>query len=162
MICFKCEKEVKNFKRINDIVLCITCDKKTSEKLLNVRDQLIGYLREIVRWDSLEKFVLWREIDKNKVRAKLFTKDNCYSIVAIGKDRPEKGSYMGCQVSIRKPRAGEDWIRGNDLADGDFSHETWEKIKNDIIAFELVRVSQGVRKSKVIEKTDEVKVSKEN
>ena len=43
-------------------------------------------------------------------------------------------------VQTRKPRAGEDWNRGNDLADGPYSEETWREIVNDIVAYELVKV----------------------
>jgi len=32
-----------------------------------------------------------------------------------------------------------------DLADGKFSEETWNEIKNDIIAFELVKVAKKQR-----------------
>ncbi|MEE8114809.1 MAG: hypothetical protein V3T23_10710, partial [Nitrososphaerales archaeon] len=49
-------------------------------------------------------------------------------------------TYLGCTASSRKPRAGEDWTRGSDLADGDLSLETWNKILGDIVAYELVRV----------------------
>ena len=50
-------------------------------------------------------------------------------------------SYMGCQVSARKPRAGEDWSRGNDLVDGPLNSETWNKILRDILNYEIVRLS---------------------
>jgi hypothetical protein len=52
---------------------------------------------------------------------------------------------MGCVVSCRKPRAGEDWTRGNDLPDGAYCYETWIKIKNAIIKHELVKVAKKVR-----------------
>jgi len=53
-----------------------------------------------------------------------------------------KDNYLGCAAGTRKPRAGEDWTRGNDLSDGAFTYKTWRKIKNDIIAHELVKVAK--------------------
>ncbi len=70
------------------------------------------------------------------VRFKLLTPRYEYTVVAI--DRGKDDGYLGCGVSCREPREGEDWTRGRDLADGPFTHETWEKIVHDIIAFELV------------------------
>lgn len=48
--------------------------------------------------------------------------------------------YLGCTSSSRKPRAGEDWRRGNDLADGPLTEETWHRILGDIVSYEMVRV----------------------
>ena len=69
---------------------------------------------------------------------RIYTHDNSYSIVA--RTKPGGGSYLGCIASSRKPRAGEDWTRGNDLADGDISDETWNQIIADIVSYELVTV----------------------
>ena len=53
-----------------------------------------------------------------------------------------------CTVETRKPRAGEDWHRGNDLSDGPLTREVLEQIKNAIIAYELevlsVRIPQTI------------------
>lgn len=46
--------------------------------------------------------------------------------------------YIGGSVSSRLPRDGETWTRGNDLADGDNSPETWDRIMADIVSYELV------------------------
>lgn len=68
-----------------------------------------------------------------------FTRDHQYNIVAI--DRKGEDGYLGCQVSTRKPRAGEDWNRGNDLPDGPFTRETWDNIIRAIVRYELVQLS---------------------
>ena len=73
----------------------------------------------------------------------LYTQEHKYQIVAIDR-RGEKG-YLGCQVSTRKFRAGEDWLRGNDLPDGPFSRATWERILNAIIRYEIVELSKYKR-----------------
>ena len=69
-----------------------------------------------------------------------FTDEFKYRIYAI--DRPNEGGYLGCQVSSRKIRPGEDWTRGNDLADGPFIIETWFKILSSIVSYELVKLSE--------------------
>lgn len=48
--------------------------------------------------------------------------------------------YLGCIASSRKPRAGEKHTRGNDLADGPLTEETWRRILADIVSYEMVRV----------------------
>ena len=53
-------------------------------------------------------------------------------------------SYLGCTASTRKPRAGEDWDRGNDLPDGPFNRRTWIKILNGIVKYELVLLAPPI------------------
>lgn len=71
---------------------------------------------------------------------RIYTDRYLYRITAI--DRPTGDGYLGCTMSCRKPRAGEDWERGNDLPDGPFVNETWLKILEGIIRNELVGVSK--------------------
>lgn len=68
----------------------------------------------------------------------LYTNENRYSISASIYE--DGHNYLGCTVSSRKPRAGEDWTRGNDLADGGLTSNTWISILSDIVAYELVKV----------------------
>jgi hypothetical protein len=70
----------------------------------------------------------------------IYTNQFKYQIFAS--DRPDDEGYLGCQVTARKMRAGEDWNRGNDLPDGDFKEETWRRILNAIINYELVILSK--------------------
>lgn len=77
-----------------------------------------------------------------------YTENHQYFITAI--DRVGEG-YLGCQVSARKARAGEDWLRGNDLPDGPFTRATWDKIINAIVCYELVRLSDYTRPDTVPE-----------
>ena len=98
------------------------------------------WLKEISRYSKVEDFIL--PDYKNGIRVYFYTKENSYSIIIrtpMTKDKKDNG-YLGCTVLTRKPRAGEDWNRGNDLADGIFSEETFDKIKSDIIAYELVKI----------------------
>jgi len=75
--------------------------------------------------------------DGESVRIRIYTETNSYSISACL--APGK-SYLGCIASSRKPRAGEDWTRGNDLPDGEFWEETWRKILAAIVGYELVKI----------------------
>ena len=68
---------------------------------------------------------------------KIYTENYLYHITAI---ENEEKDYLGCVSSTRKPSGGEDWTRGNDLPDGPFTYETWQKIKDGIIRYELVQI----------------------
>ena len=72
-------------------------------------------------------------------RVRLYTDRHVFAIRAWV---DAKSSYLGCILNVRKPRAGEDWMRGSDLPDGDFSRQTWNEIKNAIIACELVPLAK--------------------
>jgi hypothetical protein len=74
-----------------------------------------------------------------KKRILFYTDNHKYTITAIA--RGEDQGYIGCGVSARKARPGEDWERGNDLPDGPFNTKTLEQIKNGIIAYELEQLS---------------------
>lgn len=74
-------------------------------------------------------------------RVQLFTQSHRYTIAA----RPPCGDddgYLGCTASARTPLAGEDWTRGNDLADGPYSDATWIEIVYSILGYELVRLGK--------------------
>ncbi len=78
-------------------------------------------------------------------RASLFTERYTYHIVAhpswVTADTGHEG-YLGATVTNRKERAGEDWMRGSDLADGSYSEDTWRRIMVDIISHEMVRLGK--------------------
>ena len=120
-------------------------------------EKLRSWLREICRFGNEIPFIHWdtgstaSDADTIEFHAKVFvyTHNNRYSIVATVKK--DGGSYMGCTVTCRTSRAGETSRRGNELSDGQFVRETWEKIKNDIISSELVKVAKPVRNSSVTE-----------
>lgn len=44
--------------------------------------------------------------------------------------------YIGCIAEANESLLGEDWLRGNDLHDGEFSYENWLKIVEDINEYE--------------------------
>jgi len=94
-----------------------------------------GKVKDFIQEDSGEG-----SPEEVKRRFYFYTDEHKYFIVAI--ERNTGKSYLGCQVSTRKSRAGEDWARGNDLPDGDFTKETWNSIVEAIVRYELVKLSK--------------------
>ena len=78
-----------------------------------------------------------------------YTDEYKYIVFAI--DRPDDDGYLGCQVSARKKRPGEDWTRGNDLPDGPLNNDTWLMILNAIINYEIVPLSTYKRPDSIPE-----------
>ena len=108
-------------------------------------------------FNKIEDFII-ADYKEDRLRLKFFTKEHQYNVSAVLPDRNEfipelknpktfsNDGYLGCISQTRKPRAGEDWNRGNDLADGSYSKETFDKIVYDILAYELVKVAQPVER----------------
>jgi len=116
--------------------------------------ELYEWLKQISRLGQIEKFIL--PDYKDELSIKLYTRSYRYCINVklpepnnpkdkFLKDGDKNYGYMSCYVITRKPRAGEDWNRGNDLADGDYSKETWYRIISKILAYELVKVARQPR-----------------
>jgi hypothetical protein len=71
----------------------------------------------------------------------LYTDNNQYQItIKEGRTKETEKGYLGCGANSRKSRAGEDWTRGCDLADGPLTKETWLRILRDIVGYELVKI----------------------
>jgi len=103
------------------------------------------WLKELIYPGKVSDFI--QEIDgsindKAVERSLCFyTEDYIYYINAIERLYGIDKSYLGCQVNSRKARAGEDWVRGNDLPDGEFNKKTWDRIIYAIVSYELVKLS---------------------
>jgi hypothetical protein len=116
-------------------------------------DELDDWIAELIYPGDKEKFIqIIRHIEDEEQEIKeiaFYTKSNKYRIFA--NDRKNKDGYLGCQVSARKSRAGEDWIRGNDLPDGKFNHDTWNLILKSIISYELIQLSDYTKSGHIPE-----------
>jgi len=99
--------------------------------------EFLGWLESLSRFggNPIDAMELDRGIGGSFV-ARLFTRNCKYGISATPSD------YLGAVAQQRTPLAGEDWTRGRDLSDGDYSVETWHKILADIVAYELVRLGK--------------------
>lgn len=120
---------------------------------MKVLEQIKLWLSELLyRSNDIEDYFKFdKEEHPNKeeyYQVTFYTKENRYPLVA-SKD------YLGLQVSSRKPRAGEDWTRGNDLPDGKFNEKTWNRIKNAIISYELVKIAKKERETPEINNVEE-------
>lgn len=73
-------------------------------------------------------------------RWKIYTDINAYTFSA--RHGPGEHTYLGCTSCCRKPRAGETWHRGSDLADGPLAPETWHRILADIVSYEMVKIHE--------------------
>jgi len=116
-----------------------------NDRELTKMEMLDQWLKELVYPGDINNFI--QEIsgqgNEESIKRKicLYTQENRYFIVAVEYSNGNK-DYLGCQVSSRKARAGEDWIRGNDLPDGPFTRKTWDTIINAIVSYELVKLSE--------------------
>ncbi len=111
--------------------------------MVTVND-LIGWVDKIANRGLSNKYepVFDQEEDTGAkmVRLNLFTQHHRYAIKAIESSKGKRDSYLGCIVYNRTPYAGEHHFRSSDLADGSLSKVTWEWIKDDILAHELVNL----------------------
>jgi hypothetical protein len=119
------------------------------------KSQLLGqWIDELIYPGKAEDFVQNLGVDEpadGEVESsiRLYTEEHQYGITAI--DRPDDDGYLSCSVTARKARAGEDWTRGNDLPDGPFNRETWERILNAMINYELIQLTTFTKPSTIPE-----------
>jgi len=117
---------------------------KFSVSIIKEFSELFKWLKQISRFSRVEDFIYIANYKpKESMTIKIFTKDHQYRIYAYLPKKDKNGAdngCLGCIAETRKPRAGEDWNRGNDLVDGGYSEKTWQEIKSDILAYELVKV----------------------
>ena len=103
--------------------------------------QILVWLRRDFHRYAGDDHIEILESSENKVRIKIYSDVNQYSITAAV---DEDGDYLSATGSSRKPRAGEHHTRGSDLHYGTLSEDTWRQIKNDIISYELVRIRKRI------------------
>lgn len=77
-----------------------------------------------------------------RVKALFFTDSHSYAIHAQLRDG---GGYLGAYAGTRKPRPGETWTRGNDLPDGRYCKNTFDKIMRSIVRYEMKRLQCWVK-----------------
>ena len=85
-----------------------------------------GFRSKHLRWERLE--------DGTRGRVVFATTKNNYFLSFTD-------TYLGLTVSSRVSRPGENWSRGNDLPNGEFSEETLDEALNAVFFYELREVS---------------------
>ena len=117
------------------------------EKYEKAIQQMREWLSKIYLSSKIDRALktekILRQEDETEVyldlTAKIWTFNNTYRIIAhIYLDNDH--TYLGCTASCRKSRTGETWTRGNDLPDGEFNQETWDKIMVGIVRYETEEV----------------------
>lgn len=101
-----------------------------SEKLNAVQQNIADSLQE---WWGLGKYrtqLIFGPTSDEAVQTFIYTPERSYKIVA-------HSGYLGAYMSMRKPRAGENWLRGSDLPDGKFNKSTWDRIMASILSLEI-------------------------
>jgi len=114
--------------------------------------EAVFWLQQISRYggNMIDGMVLKSNKTPNKMeksfKVDFFTNNHIYHISILAPYTKEDGcsyhGYLGCTVSAKRFISGEDWTRGNDLQDGCYSINTWNSIKSDIIAYELIRLGK--------------------
>lgn len=101
-----------------------------------MKEQLEEWLKDIAIWG------------RSKDRFRFSEKDGRGSVIFCSATHTYHLSftdtYLGATVTSRIARPGEGWLRGNDLPDGAFSRETFDKIIRAVAAYELVPLDPEV------------------
>ena len=141
------------------------CVKKISDVEVSIFERLvltdlswdeIDYFSEVLTWlfdfmayevdSEVESYVLFEVFqaygDTVQMKIIFYTDRHEYIIKAVPPQVGDENGYLGGNVLNRKSHAGEDWIRGNDLFDGDYNYETWLGIMGDIVTYELEQLSE--------------------
>jgi hypothetical protein len=121
-------------------------DSKAPPKPPETLDEVENWLRSRLCYGKRDKVLIDR-LD-GRVRARLWTTTNVYSISAIatrkreipGSKVLENYTYLGCVAGKRAPRPGEEHTRGSDLPDGDLSDALLDEIMNAIVRYEALEI----------------------
>jgi hypothetical protein len=107
------------------------------------------WMQEVTRWREVGNFVeiavVYESTTHCQLRFTFYTDRHKYYIRVGDSSSGKPCGYLGCVADTRKPRAGENHTRGNDLADGPFTQETWNRIKDDILSYEFVKIAKSKR-----------------
>jgi len=111
----------------------------------SLKSQFREWLKEICPGEIFADYcqVMADSAAPEVMKVRIFTHDFRYSIIA--KEKVGGGTYLGCQVTRRKPHAGETYYQGADLPDGKFERAVWERIKAAILRFELVKLTSKAK-----------------
>lgn len=116
-------------------------ERDNDAKIVSFDDFTIAY-PEMALWIfSLQNKMMFFSSEE-RVFLKFFTDKYEYKIsVRRWTDEKNDGGYLGCTVNNRSSKAGETWVRGNDLPDGKYSHHTWNEILRGIVNHEMVELN---------------------
>lgn len=114
--------------------------KPFDNKLENALSQVREWLSSVYSPAQVDRAIKVTPQER-AIRFKIWTAVNEYTVVVHIKDeQPLEEAYMGAVASSRTPRVGETWTRGNDLPDGHFGEDLWQKILTAIVRYEAQEV----------------------
>lgn len=113
--------------------------------MISCREQFLAWVSDIIPNSKLREKYLRENVasdyptgtpDNDKRFNYLFcTNEHTYKISVTS-------TYLGCIATSNRRRPGESWNRGNDLPDGKFCLDTWLRIKDAILNYELVYLAE--------------------
>lgn len=120
------------------------------EKYDKAKEDLYGWLTSMFcsRGDIDWKSYTYGEIDDNKMGSGGAREKRCRVAIFMGDHRyvfsmtirKDGKNYLGGTMTTTRYEVGENWTRGSDLPDGDFSKETFDSIIKSILACEFKRI----------------------
>jgi hypothetical protein len=103
-------------------------ERTTIKKPQEYIDQIKRYSHTVIAEDICSS---------NQRRIYFFLGDHKYVINILPPSDDKPRGYMGGGVTALEPLPGEQCTRGNDIHDGPYGEETWYKIMEDIVSYEL-------------------------
>jgi hypothetical protein len=116
-----------------------------SHRELTLMEHLDQWIRELIFPGDVEEFVQQYAQTRSENQCVrefcIYTDEYNYYFHATERYDEKEKSYINCHVNARKKRAGEHWPRANELPEGPFNKETWNRIIYSIVNYELVKLS---------------------
>jgi len=114
------------------------------EKIENFKEWLKEIADNQKFWNILIDEEQINSVTKHKTwmfKISLYTENYEYEIfITIDLEDKDDIGNLCCLTKCRKHRAGEGWVRRDLIFDSKLSYESWIKLKNEIIKYELVEV----------------------
>lgn len=131
-----------NEENIDDLILYTDLTVEELDMFYDILAWMIDFMPGEIEM-NIEDYLLFdtyydAEVDKWYMKIRFFTETCQYYITVNPRQHLGDRGYLGCTYSLRTPYAGEDWNRGGDLPDGDYSYETFLNMMKGILGNEIV------------------------
>ena len=115
-------------------------------KVMRLRDLPTQY-DELRSWISAKYGTahILAVLDDEYARLKWYTRDSVIGVVVHLPTEKRPQGYIGATASSRAPNPGETWTRGNDLADGPYCRETWDRVVADAAFWDALPLEFDLR-----------------
>lgn len=108
-------------------------------KVMRLRDLPTQY-DELRSWISAKYGTahILAVLNDEYARLKWYTRDSVIGVVVHLPTEKRPQGYIGATASSRAPNPGETWTRVNDLADGPYCKETWDRVVADAAFWDVL------------------------